>query len=117
MAPEVAAAWRVDWLDTRAVVPRSLLRLTYRPLIERLDMDFGAVDHRKSAILAREGEKQIRAAQEDRFGTLHPIQMLADREECAPLRVRDASRDRHLGVALVDLFRNTPAQFRIHTGI
>jgi hypothetical protein len=57
-------------------------------------MDFGAVDHCKSAILSLKREKQIRSTQDDRFGTLNRTQRLTDREEYAPLSITDAARDR-----------------------
>ena len=77
-------------------------------------MDLGAVGHWKSAILSLKRKKQIRAAEDDGLGALSLAQVLPDREECASLRIRDATRDRHLDVVLVDLSASRVAIARTH---
>ena len=46
------------------------------PPKQRLDMNQGAVDHGKAAVLSGEGEEQIRAAKHDSFGTARLAQRL-----------------------------------------
>ena len=72
-----------------------------RALIDRLDMDVGAVEHGKSAFLALEGEEQIRAAEQDNFGTLVPAKAFTGGEEDTPLRIVDAAGDSHFAVVLL----------------
>ena len=80
------------------------LRFAKRHLIDRIDVNRGAVDQGKVTILFLESKKQIRAAKNDGISTLQSAQILPNREEYAPLRIVDTTCDRHLEVGLVHQF-------------
>jgi len=56
------------------------LRAAQRFLVDRLDVNVGAVEHREPTIASLEGEKQIRAAKEDDFRAPISAQFLTLRE-------------------------------------
>src|SRR5215472_8101618 len=86
-------------------VETTLNRLIARsgPPKQRLDMNQGAVDHGKAAVLSGEGEEQIRAAKHDSFGAARLAQRLPDRKEDTALSFGDMTGCRHADVGLVDL--------------
>jgi len=80
-----------------------LSRLCARTLVERINVNVSAVDHRKSAVAVRKGQKQISAPEQHRLGALLLAKTPADREEHVSLRLRDAASKRHLDVVGVHL--------------
>src|SRR5207253_886918 len=87
--------WRMRPRSSEALLR---LRSRNRLFVERFHVNIRAVEHWKSAILSLEREAQIRAPEHNCVGTPYPAQVLTDREECASLRISDATRDRHLDV-------------------
>jgi len=71
------------------------------PLIDRLDMDVGAVEHGKSTLLPLKGEEQVRAAKQNNFGALVSAEAIPGGEEYVALRVVDAAGNRHIAIVLL----------------
>src|SRR5262249_39644171 len=78
-------------------------RLADRHPVDRFDVEFGAVDHRKPAVLPFECKKQVGAAEHHGFSTLRPAELPPGRPERLALRLAEASGDRHPDIGLVDL--------------
>src|SRR5882672_11832108 len=76
--------------------------LCRRLLINRLDMDVGAVDQREAAIVTDESQEQVGAAQHDGLRAALADESPAGLEEGLALLVIDVADARHVAVALLD---------------
>src|SRR5262245_27974647 len=74
-----------------------------RPLAEGVEVDLRAIEHRKAAVDALKGKKQVGAAKQDKLRTAIMVQSLAGVEEGLPLRAAHATDACHLGIVPVHL--------------
>ena len=100
------SAWRKlpgDMAASQSPEEVRLKRQVRRRLpVDRVDMDVGAVDHGKAAVVAGEGQEQVGAAQHDRLGAALAAEPAAGLEEGLALLVGDPADARHVAVALLD---------------
>src|SRR5580698_8066324 len=96
-----AVAELSDRVPAMKCAAASSLRPGGRPLTNRIDVNPGAVDNRKSAVLILKRQKQIRAAEDHGFRTLLPAHLLPDREEHMSPRIGNAALERECTVAFV----------------
>lgn len=61
------------------------------PIVYGIDVDCRTIDHWKSAVLALEGEEQVRSAEKDGLGTLLPMHPFPRLEKRLSLVLGDAT--------------------------
>src|SRR5215469_4770274 len=83
------ALWGANW-----VVPLGACSMVYG-----IHVDGRTIDHRKSAVLAIEGEQQVGSSEENGFGTQFPTHPFPRREKRFPLVLGDPTCLGHFDVA------------------
>src|SRR5262245_8607660 len=87
-----------QWANTAAI---STVSAAERPLAEAVEVDLRTIEHRKAAVEALKGEKEVGAGQQNDLRTAIMVQSLASVEKGLPLRSTDAPDGCHLGIVSV----------------